>query len=126
MRNEKIPVTNWDTIDAAEALSDPEKQRVATIFTEQSWDVVVWLPEWVLEDKSDIQTVESADRLAVGRIEDYSEKAWQFEQRHAGLSTEEFLPKSAVVICSRVRGVEAIETPQQGLDAFAGAGGTDD
>jgi len=125
MPDEKIPVTNWDTIDAAEALSDPEKQRVATIFTEQSWDIVVWIPEWLLEDKSDIATVESAAHLAVGRIEDYSEKAWKFEQRHGDLTTEEFLPKSSVVVLSRVRGVNEIETPQQGLDAFAGAGSVD-
>jgi hypothetical protein len=120
MRNEKIPVTNWDTIDAADTLDDPEKQRVATIFTESSWDIVVWIPEWLLEDKDDIATVESAAQLAVGRIEDYSEKAWKFEQRHGDLTTEEFLPKSSVVVFSRVRGVEEIETPQQGLDAFAG------
>jgi hypothetical protein len=125
MRNEKIPVTNWDTIDAADALDDPEKQRVATIFTEQSWDIVVWIPEWLLEDKSDIATVESAAQLAVGRIEDYSEKAWKFEQRHGDLTTEEFLPKSSVVVFSRVRGVNEIETPQQGLDAFASAGSVD-
>lgn len=125
MRDEKIPVTNWDTIDAADALDDVEKQRIATIFTEQSWDVVVWIPEWLLEDKSDIATVKSAAHLAVGRIGDYSEKAWKFEQRHGDLATEEFLPKSSVVVFSRVRGVGEIETPQQGLDAFAGAGGVD-
>jgi hypothetical protein len=119
MSEARIPVGSYEAIDAVNELSEVEKQRVATLISEQSWNNIVWIPEWLRSEK-DIVTVESADHLAVGRIEDYSEKAWRFEQRHDDISTDEFLPKSATVVFERMRGVEAIETPQQGLDAFGG------
>ncbi|AJF28133.1 hypothetical protein SG26_20515 (plasmid) [Haloarcula sp. CBA1115] len=119
MSDSHIAVSSWDDIDAAPEASSRVKQRVATIFTEQSWDHVVWLPSWLLEDSDkDIETVDASDHLAVGDVEDYSDKAWKFEQPHRnGLGG--YLPKSSVVVFERVRGVEEIATPQTGLAAFA-------
>lgn len=115
------PVAEWADIDAADRPSERAKQRVATILSEQSWDYVVWIPEWLLEDDDkDIETVESSAHLAVGEIDDYSEKAWRFTQPHRSGDPGGYLPKSSVVVFDRVRGVESIETPQQGLAAFAG------
>lgn len=120
MTNRHIAVASWDDIDTAPEASPRAKQRVATIFTDQSWDHVVWLPSWLLEDSDkDIETVEASDHLAVGDVEDYSDDAWEFEQPHRnGLGG--YLPKSSVVVFERVRGVEEIATPQKGLTAFAG------
>jgi hypothetical protein len=122
-----VIVREWTDIDAAPGnVSGVDKQRVATIFTEQSWDHVVWLPTWLLEDDSkDIETVESSDHLAVGDVTDYSEKAWQFVQPHRdgadGLGDPGgYLPKSQVVVFERADGLEAVDSPQAGLDAFAG------
>ncbi|GAA3882728.1 hypothetical protein [Haloarcula argentinensis] len=120
MTDRHIAVSSWDDIDAAPEASPRAKQRVATIITEQSWDHVVWLPSWLLEDSDkDIETVEASDHLAVGGVEDYSDDAWQFAQTHRNVLPE-FLPKSSVVVFERARGVEEISTPQTGLTAFAG------
>lgn len=126
-RDRHVIVSEWADIDRAPQVADRDKQRVATILSEQSWEHVVWIPQWVLDDSDkDIETVEASDHLAVGDIEDYSEKAWEFVQPHRqdpnGVPGG-YLPKSAVVVFERLRGVETIETPQQGLDAFAGGGG---
>lgn len=123
-QNRHVIVTEWADIDAAPQVSDRDKQRVATIFSEQSWAHVVWIPAWVLDDADkDIETVESSEHLAVGRVDDYSEDAWRLRQTHLsdGYPPKNFLPKSAVVVFKRLleKG-ETIETPQQGLDAFAG------
>lgn len=122
-----VYVGEWADIERTpeSGISDRDKQRVATIFTEQSWDHVVWIPGWLLEDK-DVETVESSDHLAVGDVDDYSEKAWRLWQPHrneGAIEPNEFLPKSEVVVFERARGVETIETPQQGLAAFAGGDG---
>lgn len=120
-----VLVNGWEPIEHAPepALTDKDKQRVATIFTEQSWDHVMWTPEWLLEDEDkDIETVESSEHLAVGDVVDYSEKAWQFTQPHREHSPGGYLPKASVVVFERATGVETIETPQTGLAAFAGGG----
>lgn len=116
-------VAGWDDIDRATEPTDRDKQRVASIFSEQSWDYVVWIPTWLLDDADkDVETVEASTHLAVGDVEDYSDKAWRLHQPHRNSGIDEpkaFLPKSSVVVFERARGVEAIETPQQGLGAFA-------
>lgn len=125
-----VRVREWTDIDAApDVVSGVDKQRVATIFTEQSWDHVVWIPTWLLEDdEKDIKTVESSDHLAVGDVTDYSDKAWQFVQPHRdgedGLGDPGgYLPKSQVVVFERSDGLEAVDTPQADLSAFGGADG---
>ena len=124
MTDRHIAVAQWADIDAAPDLDGPAKQRVATIFTEQAWAHVVWVPTWLLEDTDKtIETVAASDHLAVGAVEDYSAKAWQLTQPHIQAGTGgEFLPKSSVVVFERVHGVDTIETPQTGLGAFAGGG----
>ena len=112
-------VADWEDIQQARPLSERDKQRVATIFSEQSWDHVVWLPEWLLEDgDKDVETVEASDHLAVGDVEDYTEKAWSFRQPHEA-DVQEYLPKSSVTVFERGRSVESIDTPQRGLGSFA-------
>lgn len=116
-------VSEWSDIESAPDVSDRDKQLVATILSEQAWDHIVWIPEWLLEDK-DVETVESSDHLAVGDVDDYSEKAWKFTQPHLrdGYPPKLYLPKSQVVVFERVRGVEEVQTPQTGLAAFDGGG----
>jgi hypothetical protein len=122
MIDRHIAVSSWGDIDTAPEASPRAKQRVAAILSEQSWDHVVWLPSWLLEDSDkDIETVEASEHLAVGDVEDYSEKAWQFTQTHRTVLPQ-FLPKSSVVVFERVRGVNEIATPQTGLAAFVGDG----
>lgn len=115
-----VLVTGWESLEPVQHpdLTDRDKQRVATIFTEQSWEYVIWIPTWLLEDKAPIETVESSEHLAVGDIDDYSEKAWQFGQPHRNQPRTQFLPKSETIVFER--GAESIETPQQGLAAFGG------
>ena len=123
MSDRHIVVSEWGDIDSVD-VAEPAKQRVATIFSEQSWDAVIWIPDWLLDaDDTDIATVEASDHLAVGDVTDYSDKAWQFCQAHREGAPEMFLPKSSVVVFERARGVEAIDTPQTGLGAFVGGGG---
>ena len=116
-----ILVSDWEDIERAIDINERDKQRVATILSEQSWDYVVWIPEWLLEDKN-VETVEVSDHLAVGDIDDYSTKAWEFRQRHLtrnGDYPADFLPKSQVVVFERGAGVDAIETPQVGLTEWS-------
>lgn len=116
-----IVVREYADIERADALTDVERQRVATILTEQSWDHVARIASWVLDDgEKDIATVESSDHLAVGTVEDYSPKAYRLVQRHRDGSPSAFLPKSATVVFQRGAGVESVDTPQTGLAAFAG------
>lgn len=118
-----VAVANWDSIESIQhpELTDRERQRVATIFTEQKWDNVVWMPTWLLEDGGkDVETVESSTRLAVGDVADYSEKAWSFGQPHRNQPRTQYLPKSQVIVFERAGGVDEIETPQVGLTAFDG------
>ena len=120
MPDRHVTVSDWADLKGAPEASEGAKHRVATIFTEQEWDAVVWIPEWLLEDdEKDIETVESSAHLAVGDVEDYSEKAWEFTQTHRNVLPQ-FLPKSSVVVFERPGGVEEIETPQTGLAAFGG------
>jgi hypothetical protein len=109
---------------AHDCVPEPARQRVATIFTEQSWDHVVWLPEWLLEnDDKDVEPVSESAQLAVGEVTDYSEKAWKLLQPHRHNATwGDYLPKSAVVVFERGAGVEAVKTQQAGLTAFADGG----
>lgn len=119
-----VTVANWYDIDGAPDVTARDKQRVATIFSEQDWDHVVWLPTWLLEDEDkEIETVEASDHLAVGDVSDYSEKAWAMTQPHLNRAQwAQYLPKSSVVVFERVPGIGVVETPQQGLTAFAGDG----
>lgn len=125
MPDRHIVVAEWADIERAPEADDRAKQRVATIFTEQSWDHVVWVPAWLLDEKR-VGTVQGSDHLAAGTVEDYSEKAWRLNQRHltqtAWEDPREFLPKSQVVVFERADGIEAIATPQRGLDAFERGG----
>lgn len=121
MSNRHIAVAEWADIEAAPDVSDRDKQRVATILTEQEWDHVVWVPTWLLEDgDKDVETVEASDHLAVGEISDYSEKAWRFVQPHREGSPGGYLPKSQVAVFVRLEGMDTVETPQTGLTAFTG------
>lgn len=124
MSDRHVVVSEYADLDRAPDVSDRERQRVATIFTEQSWEYVVWVPEWLLDEK-DIEAVESSDHLAVGDVGDYSEKAWSFGQPHRNQPRTQYLPKSQVVVFERARGVETVATPQAGLAAFAGGGDGD-
>lgn len=120
-----VIVREWSHIDhAPQVVNGVEKQRVATIFTEQEWDFVVWIPTWLLEEtrERDIETVEASDHLAVGDVEDYSAKAWSFVQPHRG-GAGGYLPKSQVVVFERAAGMETVDTPQAGLTEFGGADG---
>ena len=110
-------VREWSDIATASKASDRDKQRVATLL-EEGRNCVVWLPTWLLdaEDK-DVKTVEASEHLAVGGVEDYSEKAWSFTQSTTD-GPAVFLPKSAVVLFERGEDVESIETPQRGLTSF--------
>ena len=121
MNGQHIAVGEWSDIARADGVGQRDKQRVATIFSEDAWDTVIWLPDWILEDSDkDLGTVEASDHIAVGDVEDYSEKAWQFVQPHRKGDPGGYLPKSQVVVFERVPGVETIETPQHGLSDFGG------
>ncbi|OYR64123.1 hypothetical protein [Halorubrum ezzemoulense] len=110
-------VREWSDIAAATKPSGRDKQRVATLL-EEGRNCVVWVPTWLLDaEDNDIATVEASEHLAVGGVEDYSEKAWSFTQSTTDGSAV-FLPKSAVVLFERGEGVESIETPQRGLASF--------
>lgn len=123
MTDRVVHVTGWPALERAPEVTERDRHRVATIFTEQAWDWVVWLPEWLVDDKDDLEPVAGSEHLFVGELEDYSPDAWQLAQPHRneGIhAPSEFLPKSSVVVFERETGVEAIETPQQGLGSFEG------
>ena len=113
-----IIVHGWNDIDSAPDVSGRDKHRVATILSEQSWDVVAWVPKWLLEDDKSLETVDGSDQLVVGNIRVYSEDSWAVEQIGDDNGMPEFLPKSQTVVFERAKGTETIETPQAGLDSF--------
>jgi len=125
MGDENVTVVGaWRDIDGNPALTGQEKDRVAQVFKETEWDAVVMIPEWLAEDEDrHLTSLEAADRLYVGNVSDYSEKAWKFTQPHIDggpqLNDGAFLPKSEVVVFERGSSLE-IEMPQQGLTEFAG------
>lgn len=122
-QGDHIIVGEWaDLRRAPPPVSEKDRLRVATIFNEQSWRTVVWIPTWLLEDKDDLETTEMSDHLVVGELEDYSEDAWQLFQPHRNeglLEPNEYLPKSQVVVFERSRTLDGeIDTPQRGLAEF--------
>lgn len=118
-----VVVADWNDIDAApDAVSGRDKDLVASVFRNQSWETVVWIPDWLLEDADrDIDLVESSDHLAVGNVSDYSDKAWKFSQPHLETATDDattYLPKSQVVVFERLDKLDDLNTPQRGLTDF--------
>lgn len=109
----------WDAIDAAPEVDGREKHRIATIFTDQSWEFVVWLPEWLTDDK-EIEPVGGSQQLFVGNVFDHSKKAWLVKQPQYTGQPDSFIPKSQAVIFERPQGTDRIETPQAGLSSFGG------
>jgi len=82
---------------------------------------VVFCPAWVAEDPDKaIRWVKGSaterGRLAVGRVESYSAKAWRLRQPTADEAA--FLPKSQITVFETAPGVETIDSPQRGLGAF--------
>ena len=116
----RIYVQEWADLQQADDPSDAELKRVASVFSRKSWDFVIWVPSWVLDDEDkEIETVASSDHLVgADGVEDYSEKAWQIYQRSCPWG--EYLPKSAVWVFERAEGIESIDTPQADLTAFGG------
>jgi len=113
-----VIVGGFGDIDDAPDLTGRDKHRVAAIFDQEAWEFVVWLPDWVLEDKR-LQTVSSSKNVVVGKLTDHSDKAWRIEQRHIRNDVDgEFVPKSQAVVFERARGTDSVESPQSGLDAF--------
>lgn len=115
-------VGDWDDIDAA-PVDGRSKERVAQIFRDTEWTSVVWIPEWCLDDEDkDIATVENNDRLAVGDVDDYSDKAWRLYQPHREDESNDpggYLPKSATVHFERLDTLGDLNSPQAGLEDFA-------
>jgi len=93
--------------------SDREQQGIATLLSAGA-PGVVWVPEWVLEEK-DLTTAKGYYRLAVGEVSRYSDKAYRIEQ-HDG--TFEFLPVSEVSAFELGEDVQEVTTPQAGLADF--------
>jgi len=117
-------VEAWRDIDGHPDLTGQEKDRVAQVFKETEWEAVIRIPEWLAEDDDrELIPLEASDRLYVGNVSDYSEKAWKFTQPHTDKGSQRddgtFLPKSEVVVFERGSSLE-IETPQQGLTEYAG------
>jgi len=77
---------------------------------------VVWVPEWIQEDKT-ITTVEGHDRVAVGDVSRYSDDAFAFRQvgEDAG---RQYLPVSEVWAWTLADGVDSVETPQHSLGDY--------
>lgn len=119
-----IAVSNWGDIDAGpDVVSGRDKQRVATVFRDMEWDSVVWIPDWILDDDddTDLETVEASDNLVVGQVDDYSAKSWRVYQPHRKDESPDpggYVAKSQTVHFERTPGLEDIDTPQTGLDAF--------
>ena len=114
----------WRDIDGHPALTGQEKDRVAEVFKQTEWEVLVMIPEWLAEDDDrDLVPLEASDRLYVGNVNDYSEKAWRFTQPHTDEGSQwddgTFLPKSEVAVFERGASLE-IEAPQQGLTEYGG------
>lgn len=118
-----IVVSDFGDVDAAPNLSGKEKQLVAELFRSTDWDSIVWFESWLLADEEkDIQTVEGSENLAVGTVEDYSEKAIRFAQPHRRDATNDpssFAPKTCIVWLERGSRLSDLETPQAGLGDYA-------
>ena len=117
-------VEAWRDIDGHPDLTGQEKDRVAQVFKETEWETILRIPEWLAEDDDrELISLKAADRLYVGNVSDYSDKAWKFTQSHTDEGPQRndgaFLPKSEVAVFERGSSLE-IETPQQGLTEYAG------
>jgi len=118
-----IVVSDLGDVDAARKLSGKEKELVAEKFRKTDWDHIVWFESWLLDDDDkDIQTIEASENLAVGVVEDYSEKAIRFTQPHRKDEVGDpggYAPKKCVIWLERGPGIEDLETPQGRLGDFA-------
>jgi hypothetical protein len=117
-----VVVGSWNDIDDAPGVvSGRDKDLVASVFRDQNWTYVVWIPDFILDDADrDVDLVESSDHLAAGGVSDYSDKAWKFSQPYRETATDDatsFLPKSQVVVFERLDDLD-LNTPQQGLTDF--------
>ena len=106
-------VESFDDLDGHRILSGCGSDMVATLLSE-GVQTVVHIPVWLVEDKR-VETVTGGGTLAVGTVEDYSEKAWQFVQND---EQPVFLPKSQVHVFRAGDVDGGIETPQSSLHAF--------
>jgi hypothetical protein len=110
-----IGAAEWSDVADAPELSDREKQGVVTLLNDTDCNSVVWIPEWLLEDKA-IRTVKGWYQLATGSVTDYSDKAYAYDPPDGD---REYLPKSEVVVFTRV-GQTPIDTPQEGISSYSG------
>jgi hypothetical protein len=135
----QVTVRDWGDIDSAPMLTGPEKDAVATVFQETEHDSLVLVPEFKLnEDDHDVVRATDDEalsveadfgRLAVGYWENYSDGAIRFTQFHRkndptinGTNWGCYIPKSTTVVLDAADALGDLDSPQEGLDAFADGG----
>ena len=95
------------------------RSRAADVITElfsEGIETVIYIPKWIGDD-TELEPISGGDTLFVADVKDHSEKSWMVSQPG---SQAEFIAKSQARVFRRA--TDEIESPQQGLDAFATGG----
>jgi len=96
-------------------VSTQEQDVIAQLLSDGARGVV-WVPEWIQEDKT-ITTVEGHDCVAVGDVTRYSGDAFALQQ--AGTDADrQYLAVSEVWAWTLADGVDSVKTPQHSLGDY--------
>ncbi|SEU00871.1 hypothetical protein [Natrinema hispanicum] len=105
-----------DVLGYDELSSKDELAVVDALADTRSSEIVVWVPEWLGEEKS-IEAASSSDQVFAGVVDHETENAWLIVQPGGA---EDWIPKSQGVIFERAPDA-TLPTPQRRLDNQGGA-----
>lgn len=108
-----VHVESYDDLDSQSKITSRAADVIAELFSE-GIETVVYIPGWMADD-TDLDPIAGGKTLFVADVKDYSEKSWMVSQPDG---QAEFLAKSQVRVFQRA--TDTIDSPQQGLDQFAG------
>lgn len=121
-----VEVQDWKDIDQApDKVSGQAKDLVAQLFRDglpHDYEAIVWLPDFKVDElEGELELVEKSDHLAVGMVEDYSDKAWRVTQPHRKNDVEDYgiyAPKSWTIVFEKGGRLDDLDRPQAGLTDF--------
>jgi len=114
---EIVTVGSYDDVLGTNKLSSKDELAVVDALADtRSGEIVVWVPEWLAEEKS-IEAASSSDQVFAGVVDHETEKAWLIVQPGGA---EDWIPKSQGVVFERAPDT-TLSTPQQRLDDQGGA-----
>lgn len=107
-----VHVESYDDLDNQSKITTRAADVIAELFSE-GIETVVFVPKWIGDD-TELEPISGGSTLFVADVKDHSEKSWMVSQPG---SQAEFIAKSQARVFQRA--ADEIDSPQQGLNAFA-------